>query len=218
MNWCSQEVFDKAVREEALSSKTVVVPKLMLCDKVECLRIKIVDKKERSTLCQWTHNMPTRFEKVKSRCGKVQFFFGYEPYNLEHDNSLGILVSYWAKDPKVTKLKLTYDFAVSCLGVFGLGYGSRGTVPSVGMNSYTKKTGRGTKRTTTSPFQAPEEIEQQQYYRVSHWNQLLQPAVRKKINQLSYDVFCFARHSNPYYMQLVDRICNRQILTTGISK
>ena len=67
MNWCSQEAFEKAVGEEALSSKIVVVPKLMPCDKVECLRIKIVDKKERSTLCQWTHNMPTRFEKVKSR-------------------------------------------------------------------------------------------------------------------------------------------------------
>ena len=39
---------------------------------------------------------------------------------MNHKHAHGMLVSYWAKDPKVTKLRLSYNFAVSCLGVFGL--------------------------------------------------------------------------------------------------
>ena len=76
----------------------------------------------------------TLFEMVKSSCDGFDFFFGYEPEDLNHKHALGMLVSYWARDPLVTKLELSYEFGVTCAGVFGEGFGGRGSVPSYGLN------------------------------------------------------------------------------------
>ena len=216
MDWCSPQAFDSAVLQRALSRKVLVVPNLIgYQEEFKCLRIKIVDRRERNRLRQWVSNIPGKFQKATSQCGNVEFYFGSEQYDLDHHHSLGVLVSFWARDPRVTKGELQYTFPEDCLEVFGTGYGSRETAECVGSNVYLKPQGRGTKRTRTSPFQAPEEIELQQYHRKCFQNHLLQPSVRKVINDLSFNVLSFARSSNHYYMQLVNRICTRQILTTG---
>ena len=125
------------------------------------------------------------FEKSVSICGDFIFYFGSEPFNMNHKHAHGILVSYWAKDPKVTKLRLSYNFAVSCLGVFGLGYGSRATVPSIGMNVYNKFYGKGTGFSRPNPTQAFNELHRQQYFRDEFKHQLFHPVVCKMINKLS---------------------------------
>lgn len=93
MHWCSPQDFEKRVMERALSKKTLIVPSLIGCKDFKSLRIKIVDVKERSVLLSWVNNMPDRFQEAKSKCGKAQFIFGFEPYDLEDKCSLGILVS-----------------------------------------------------------------------------------------------------------------------------
>ena len=132
------------------------------------------------------------FEKVVSGCGDLTFYFGTEPFDLNHKLSCGVLVSYWARDPKVTKLRLSYDFAISCLGVFGLGYGSRPTVPSLGLNCYNKRGGRETPFTCPSPTQDVADLRSQQYYREEYQHLILQPIVRKMINELSNGMLDFA--------------------------
>lgn len=216
VDWCAPVEFDTLLNQKALYKQTLLVPKLMGCDDFKSLRIKIIDSKERNIIRRWANNRPDSFGQAISQCGSVEFYFGSEPFDLDHKHSLGILVSYWARDPKVTKSELKYGFACDCLGVFGTsGYGSRSSVRSIGLNVFNKKNGRGTRRTRCSPLQAAEEIEQQQYFRLEYKNQLVQPSVRKIINEISNNVFAFARQSNPYYMRIVNRICTRQILTTG---
>ena len=138
MAWMSPDQFKQEIEAREVSRKTLLVPDLI----GEPLQIKIINKEEHVFLNRLVCN-PSRhnlFEKAV--CGDFIFYFGSEPFNMNHKHAHGILVSYWAKDPKVTKLRLSYNFAVSCLGVFGLGYGSRATVPSIGMNVYNKFYGK----------------------------------------------------------------------------
>jgi hypothetical protein len=78
-SWCSQEDFDQAVLEKALSRNTLIVPSLIGCDTFKCLHIKIINEKEKNVLYTLVHNMPSCFQKAASTCGKVKFFFGFEP-------------------------------------------------------------------------------------------------------------------------------------------
>ena len=155
----------------------MVVPTLVGGPGFECLRLKIVKQREYTLL----HSLQTQpgkkslFPMVKSPYQGHVCFFGYEPHDLNHKHAHGILVSYWARDPKLTKLQLTYDYGVlTCAGVFGEGFGGRGSVPSYGLNVYLKPHGKGTKWTTDSPAQAPEDRAYQQYFRKGYWNQLME--------------------------------------------
>ena len=87
----------------------MVLPTLEGEPGLECLRVKIVNQREYTLLqsLQTQTGKKSLFEKVTSACQGYIFFFGYEPDNLNHKHALGILVSYWARDPKVTKLELT---------------------------------------------------------------------------------------------------------------
>lgn len=217
LKWASPKVFEDVLAAKGVSRRKVIVPSLVGEAGFECLRVKIIEEEEFLVLdgLQKQPGKESLFEKVSSPSCDTLFFFGWEPEDLNAKHSLGLLVSYWARDPKVTKLKLTYGFGEACLGVFGEGYGGRGSVPSYGMNVYCKKRGRGTTWTTDSPAQDPIDRAQQQYYRKDHWNQLMEPWARKKINQLSGDVRDAARRCNPYLMKMVGEICTRQILTSG---
>ena len=169
MKWCSPIVFDDAIAAKAISRRTVVVPTLVGEPGFECLRVKIINQREYALLnsLQSQPGKKGLFEKVKSPCDGYYFFFGWEPEDLNHKHAPGILVSYWARDPKVTKLQLSYEFGVTCLGAFGEGFGGRGSVPSYGMNVYFKPEGKGTRWTTDSPAQDPEDREHQQYFKAS---------------------------------------------------
>ena len=189
--------------------KTLVVPLLIGEPGQQSLRVKTINETELNYL-----RGSTRFEVVKH--SKFEFYFGFEPLNLDHPQAYGTLMSYWNEDPKVTKLRLSYCFAEVCLGVLGKGFGSRPSVPSLGSNSYFKPEGRGTDATTSSPAQDDNERALQQYYRVSeHKNQLMQPLIRKAVNELSNNILDAGRAANPFLMKMVHRICNRQILTLG---
>ena len=121
---------------KAVSRNRVIIPRLVGETGFECVRIKIIDRAELAILngLQKQPGKERLFEKVTTGYPGTVYFFGWEPDDLNARHSLGILVSFWSKDPKVTKLKLTYGFAEACLGVFGLGYGGRSSVPSYGMN------------------------------------------------------------------------------------
>ena len=189
--------------------KTMVVPLLIGDPGERSLRIKVVDQDELKGL-----RGSSRFEAIVD--GKFEMFFGMEPLNLNHPQAYGTLVSYWKEDNKVTKLGLTYRFAEVCLGVLGKGFGSRPSVPSLGSNSYFKPHGKGTEATTSSPAQADSERREQQYFRAAeHKNQLMQPLVRKLVNELSTNVLDAGRRANPFLMKMVGRVCDRQILTLG---
>ena len=114
ISWCSPKDFEKALTESCVSRRTMIVPSLVGSDELKCLRIKIIDKGERNRVCNWVKN--NSFEKVKSCCGKIEVFFGMEPNDLEHNLSLGILVSHWGREPNVKALTLKYSFGVACLG------------------------------------------------------------------------------------------------------
>jgi hypothetical protein len=150
--------------KQPLSRITLAVPSLQ--GKQEGhnrrLRVKIVDQEERCILLRLQAREEKRFEKAEIFLGgpKVELFFGFEPEDLHHKYSMGILVSYWGQDPRVTKLKLSYEFAVTCLGVFGgNGFGSRPSVKSHGLNMYCNNLGKGAKATVASTAQAQDEIE-----------------------------------------------------------
>ena len=159
IKWCSPISFKNSIVFKAVSRQKVVVPTLLGEPGFECLRVKIVTQRE-YTLLHSLQSQPGKkslFEKVKSPCQGYVFFFGNEPNDLNHKHALGILVSYWARDHKVTKLQLTYDYGVTCAGVFGEGFGGRGSVPSYGLNVYLKPDGKGTRWTTDSPAQDPKD-------------------------------------------------------------
>ena len=208
--WCNQQAFEAAVLAREESRKTVLVPQLG-----KSLRFKIVDLKEYNVLCslQKPGGKESLFERV--RLNDMEYFFGTEPRNLAGKHAMGILVAYWGRDERVKKLKLNYDFGRACLGVFGTGFGSRHSAPSHGLNCYLKPSGRGTAATLPSPAQALEELSKQQYYTKEFVNQLLQPYVRKKVNELTTNVFHIAQECNPFVMKVVGTICTRQILTSG---
>jgi hypothetical protein len=161
---------------------------------MSCLRFKKVEQQD--------------FKKLK-KCHKklgfelldfngVSYIFGEEPEDLAHRFSWGTLVSSWGKDPLVTKLELSYEFARTRLAVFGNGFGDRPTVPSHGTNLYAKPGGRGTEATTVSPAQDKDQIKEYQYYRADFSkNQLLAPWARKKLNELATNILHFARVHNP---------------------
>ena len=73
MSWCSQKDFEKALTESCVSRRTMIVPSLVGSDEFKCLRIKIIDKGEQNKVCNWVED--DVFEKVKSCCGKVEFFW-----------------------------------------------------------------------------------------------------------------------------------------------
>jgi hypothetical protein len=84
------------------------------------------------------------------------------------------------------------------------------------MNVYCKEFGRGTKATLGSPAQDVDEIEHQQYFRMTaNSYQLCHPGLRRHLNQLASNVLHFGRECNRYLMGMVGDICSRQILTTG---
>jgi len=201
----SRRRLEKARRER----KTMVVPSLVGKRGERCLRIKWVEKEEADHL-----RSTKEMEWVNE--GKVEFFFGSEPRNLKNKFAYGTLVSYWAEDEKVTKLRMSYAFAEVAHGVLGKGFGSRASVPSVGSNSYFKKFGRGTDATTSSPAQADNERREHQYFRAKeHKNQLMQPMFRRMVNELSKNVLDAGKNANPNLMQMVGTVCDRQILTLG---
>jgi hypothetical protein len=206
----------RGMKRQPLPKTTLVVPFLVGESGRRHLRVKTIDQKEQCNLMS-RKNWETSFERVErvSGCSKVQFFFGYEPEDLNHETSLGILVSYWGQDARVKKQQLSYEFARACLGVFGMGFGSRDSVGSHGLNQYCKLSGHGNKATVGSTAQAKEEVAAQQYYRKDHVNQLLQPFVRRKLNELSTNVFHISQQVNPYLMGMVGWTCTRKILTTG---
>jgi hypothetical protein len=144
----------------------------------------------------WATMKPNCFEMVT--VDKVFYCFGSEPADLKHPRAFGSLWSVWGRDPLITKLELTYGLCYTSFGVVGNGFGDRGDkIPSVGMNAYFKLTGRGTKATTIIPLQEKDEIDKQQYYRASeNINQLMHPAVRKVVNQLSMNTRSFACKHN----------------------
>jgi hypothetical protein len=208
--WVDPEVFNEYVHQRMVSKKTLLVPRLRGEGDFSCLRIKIVNETERSIL----KRLSGAFESVEHQ--GVHYYFGREPQELTDKHSLGIPVSIWGKDPKLTKLQLDYSFANLALAVFGLGFGSRTCSPSHGMNQFCKPEGRGTVATTVSPAQAKEEICQQQYFREAQKSSMLaQPIVRQKLNELVTNVRHFASGCNKYLMGMVGYICTRQILTTG---
>jgi hypothetical protein len=208
--WVEPEVFTEYVHQRMVSKKTLIVPRLRGDGHFSCLRIKIVNETEHSIL----KRLSAAFEAVEHQ--GVHYYFGREPQELTDRHSLGIPVSIWGKDPKLTKLQLDYSFANLALAVFGLGFGSRTCSPSHGMNQFCKPEGRGTAATTVSPAQAKEEICQQQYYREAQNSRMLaQPIVRRKLNELVTNVRLFGSTCNNYLMGMVGYICTRQILTTG---
>ena len=216
--WCDSQAFQQKMLDKGSDlvleggrypRKTMVVPFLIGDPGQRCLLIKVVDEKQRNCL-----RGSSRFEAIVHQ--RMEMFFGSEPFNLNDPQAYGTLLSYWKEDDKVTKLRLTYNFAEVCLGVVGKGFGSRPSVPSLGSNSYFKPHGKGTDATTSSPAQADSERKQQQYYRSSqHQNQLMHPLLRKFVNELSNNVLDSGRQANPFLMKMVGRICDRQILTLG---
>jgi hypothetical protein len=210
MDWPKREEFGDTLLKIQQSTRTMVVPHLLGSPGYERLRLKVIDSKEYAELKQASTQ---EIERVESACKEIVFFFGFE----DHDLALtpGRLFSYWAKDPRVTKLQVTYAFAKASLNAFGLGYDSRHAVPSQGLSLFIKDDGRGTKRPFSSPLQADEDISKQQYYRVHFKDQLAQPRLRKIINELADNVSSVARAANPILMNEVGNICTRKILTTG---
>lgn len=210
--WMDPNEFEKLVLAQHVSTKTLIVPYIGEGDKggYSRLRLKIVNKLE----CKILNRLPAKFEKVEF--GGASYYFGKEPTNLNHPHAHGIPVSIWGRDPKLTKLEVTYGFATLCLQVFGLGFGSRGSVPSHAMNTYCKKEGRGTTATRPSPAQDDDELAQQQYFRKGENNNMLsQPYVRRQLNELVTNAVHFGRECNNCFMGLVGSICTRQIITTG---
>jgi hypothetical protein len=115
--WHEIDAFQHLLVTSQCSMKTLIVPTL---GEGKC-RFKTVNLQQYSSL----KSLGT-FEHVQ--CEGVAYLFGTEPTDLNHKHAIGFLVSTWGKDPKVTSLQLTYTFAELCLAVFGLGFGSRGSV------------------------------------------------------------------------------------------
>jgi hypothetical protein len=81
---------------------------------------------------------------------------------------------------------------------------------------YCKASGKGTKRPHPTPALAEEEIAFHQYYNESQKNMLLQPYIRRKLNDLAFNVKAAGAKANPYLMKLVGETCSRAILTCGL--
>jgi hypothetical protein len=199
--------------KQEIWKSTLIVPTLVGPSGFEQLRIKIINEKEYLEL---VHTSAGRhFEKVQCPSTASELFFGYEPKNLGSHKALGVLVSYWAKDIRVVKTRLTYTFATVVLGVVNNGFGRRISVDSHGSNSYFKKAGHGSKATDCTPAQAKEDIYLNQYYREGRKASLLHPLVRRTVNALSTNVFHIAQDANPHFMKMVGKVCTKQILTLG---
>jgi hypothetical protein len=214
--WHDPNAFEDLLRQKAVSSKTLVVPNLV--DEGphhSCLRIKVISQQEYRWVKSLATMNPNRFEMVTN--DNIFYCFGSEPVDLKHKRAYGSLWSVWGKDPLITKLEVGYGFIYTSAGVVGNGFGGRGSkIPCDGSNSYFKFWGRGTKATSISPLQDKDEIERQQYYRASeNINQLMHPAVRRAVNQLSDNTRSFAGKHNPDLMKIVGDICDRQIFTMG---
>ena len=213
MNWSEPAAVAEALKSRQQSIKTLVVPSLVGSSGYECVRLKVIKLEEYTNLEQDCTLKPNEIERVESNCKEIVFFFAFESEDL--GSAPGILYAHWAKNPNVTKLQVNYAFAKASLNCFGMGYDSRETAPSQGLNSFFKAPGRGNKRPFSSPIQADEDIPKQQYYRDSFKDQLVQPKVRKVINALAENVSGVARAVNPILMKMVRNICTRNILTTG---
>jgi hypothetical protein len=214
--WHDPNAFEDLLRKKAVSTKTLIVPNIL--DEGpdhSCLRIKVISDKEFGAVKKLAAKSPHLFETVTH--DNVFYCFGTEPLDLKQDRAIGSLWSVWGKDPLITKLEVKYGFIYTTVGVVGNGFGGRGDkIPCDGPNSYFKRFGRGTKATSISPLQDKDEIERQQYYRASeNINQLMHPAVRRAVNQLSRNTRSFAGKQNPDLMKIVGDICDRQILTMG---
>jgi hypothetical protein len=148
MEWTEIKKFERTLSSRQQSTKkTLVVPHLIGSPGFECLRLKVINAKEYDNL---NNDRAPEIERVESECKEIVFFFGYEQEDLAYEP--GILYSYWAKDPHVTKRQVNYAFAKASLSAFGLGYDSRNGVPSQGLNSYSKDDGRGSMRPFPSPL------------------------------------------------------------------
>jgi hypothetical protein len=197
MGWTKTKDLESFLEDiqQSASKKTLLIPHLMGSTGYECLRLKVINSEEYDGLMEVD---TAEIERVESVCGEVVFFFGFEDQTL--GDGPGLLYAYWAKNPSVAKLQVSYAFAEASLNAFGLGFGSRGAVPSLGLNGYFKDDGRGSKRPFSSPLQADEDINKQQYYRENFKDQLVQPRLRRIINELADNVSGITRAVNPALM------------------
>jgi hypothetical protein len=178
------------------------------------LRIKTVNQEEFRVLNNRNHLLAS-FEKVEPVWSNKVYFFGSEPCDLNDSHAIGILVSSWKRDKRITQCRLNYSFARAALCVYGKGYGKRNVSDSIGMNVYVQTKGRGTNRCHPSPLVADEEIAQHQYYNQHQGDVLSTPHIRATLNNLVQGATAIAHDHNPYFMTLVGPCCSRSILTTG---
>ena len=104
-SWLDSKKFQKLLYEKANGlvleggkcvKKTLVVPLLIGEPGQRSLRVKTINETELNYL-----RGSTRFEVVKH--SKFEFYFGFEPLNLDHPQAYGTLMSNWNEDQKVTK-------------------------------------------------------------------------------------------------------------------
>jgi hypothetical protein len=161
MEWPTKEVFELNLCARAQSRSTLIVPHLFGSCGYDCLRLKILSEpeynvmnKEYTSMCDREQNP---LERVESLCENLVYFFGSE--NSDLSLAPGKLMSYWGRDPRVTKYQTNYCFAVALMNAHGQGFGCRHSVACIGLNLYLKDCGTGSVRPHPSPLQAGEDVD-----------------------------------------------------------
>jgi hypothetical protein len=217
MDWATKEHFEKNLCAREQSRRTLIIPKIAGGEGYECVRLKILSEHEYAVMnaeyASLNGGEKMSVERVESMCKKYVYFFSSE--NSDLALAPGKLVAHWGRDPRVTSFQVNYSFAVAALDAHHFGFGCRHSVTGIGLNGYYKDCGTGSVRPHPSPLQADEDIPKQQYFRQTFKDQLVQPKLRKIVNQLAHHVSQVASSINPILMNKASRICTRKILTTG---
>jgi hypothetical protein len=112
--------FEAVASKVCVSRRVVMVPVLVNGH----LRIKTVQTEEWEALEGVIRG--GQESVVNSACGKWQYSFGFEPYDLSTPGLKGFMVSSWEVSGLVTDTTLTYEFGGIIIQVFKEGFGKRG--------------------------------------------------------------------------------------------
>ena len=200
---CRDE-FDKFVNENAVGSRTLVVPMM----KKQYLRIKVVSELEFQKLkCEGKHDFLAT--------EKDSYLFGFEDICL--DKTPGLLVSLWVSENILPSSEIKYGYIEDVQSVYGRrGFGGRSCSNCLGFNGY--RDAKNSFRPLPSPLIAPNEVHLHQFYNYEQEKKghaLLQPVVEKVLRKLTREAVSIGRRHHSQLTSIIGEVCSKQIITCG---